>query len=43
MVRLVVEDGGPGVPAEALGSLFERFRRETPAVRGLATRARASG
>jgi two-component system sensor histidine kinase KdpD len=27
MVRLVVEDGGPGVPAEALGSLFERFRR----------------
>jgi two-component system sensor histidine kinase KdpD len=27
MVRLTVEDGGPGVPAEALGSLFERFRR----------------
>jgi two-component system, OmpR family, sensor histidine kinase KdpD len=27
MVRLVVEDGGPGVPAEALGTLFERFRR----------------
>ncbi len=27
MVRLVVEDGGPGVPTEALGSLFERFRR----------------
>jgi len=27
MVLLVVEDGGPGVPAEALGSLFERFRR----------------
>jgi two-component system sensor histidine kinase KdpD len=27
MVRLVVEDGGPGVPADALGSLFERFRR----------------
>ena len=27
MVRLTVEDGGPGVPAEALGTLFERFRR----------------
>jgi two-component system, OmpR family, sensor histidine kinase KdpD len=27
MVRLVVEDGGPGVPTEAIGSLFERFRR----------------
>jgi two-component system, OmpR family, sensor histidine kinase KdpD len=27
MVRLIVEDGGPGVPREALGSLFERFRR----------------
>lgn len=27
VVRLVVEDGGPGVPTEALGSLFERFRR----------------
>jgi two-component system, OmpR family, sensor histidine kinase KdpD len=27
MVRLVVEDGGPGVPSEAIGSLFERFRR----------------
>ena len=27
MVRLVVEDGGPGVPGDALGSLFERFRR----------------
>ena len=27
MVRLIVEDGGPGVPTEALGSLFDRFRR----------------
>lgn len=27
MVRLIVEDGGPGVPADALGSLFDRFRR----------------
>jgi two-component system sensor histidine kinase KdpD len=39
MIRLVVEDGGPGVPAEALGSLFERFRRgpttSTGARRGL--------
>jgi two-component system sensor histidine kinase KdpD len=26
-VRLVVEDGGPGVPDEALATLFERFRR----------------
>jgi two-component system sensor histidine kinase KdpD len=27
MVRLIVEDGGPGVPAEVVGSLFDRFRR----------------
>jgi two-component system, OmpR family, sensor histidine kinase KdpD len=27
MVRLVVEDGGPGVPVDVIGSLFERFRR----------------
>lgn len=27
MVRLVVEDGGPGVPVEVIGSLFDRFRR----------------
>jgi two-component system sensor histidine kinase KdpD len=27
MVRLVVEDGGPGVPTHAIDSLFERFRR----------------
>jgi two-component system, OmpR family, sensor histidine kinase KdpD len=27
MVRLVVEDGGPGVPQDVVGSLFERFRR----------------
>jgi two-component system sensor histidine kinase KdpD len=26
-VELVVEDGGPGVPAEALGHVFERFYR----------------
>ena len=36
MVRLIVEDGGPGVPTEALGSLFDRFRRgptTTPSAR----------
>ena len=36
MVRLIVEDGGPGVPADALGSLFDRFRRgptTTPSAR----------
>jgi two-component system sensor histidine kinase KdpD len=27
MVRLVVEDGGPGVPTLAIDSLFDRFRR----------------
>jgi two-component system sensor histidine kinase KdpD len=27
MVRLVVEDGGPGVPVDKIGSLFDRFRR----------------
>ena len=26
-VQLVVEDGGPGVPADAIGFLFDRFRR----------------
>lgn len=26
-VRLVIEDGGPGVPTDMLPSLFERFRR----------------
>lgn len=35
MVRLVVEDGGPGVPMDAIGSLFDRFRRGP-------TRSRAS-
>ena len=34
MVRLIVEDGGPGVPAEALGSLFDRFRRGPITTRG---------
>ena len=27
MVRLVVEDAGPGVPPDSIGALFERFRR----------------
>jgi two-component system sensor histidine kinase KdpD len=27
MVRLTVEDGGPGVPPEALAGLFEKFSR----------------
>ena len=27
MVRLVVEDGGPGVPTDSIGVVFERFRR----------------
>jgi two-component system sensor histidine kinase KdpD len=33
-VRLVVEDGGPGVPDEAMGRIFEKFYRAAPAVGG---------
>jgi two-component system sensor histidine kinase KdpD len=33
-VRLVVEDGGPGVAPEILATLFERFRRVPPRVEG---------
>ena len=29
-VRLVVEDGGPGVPDAALGRIFEKFYRACP-------------
>jgi two-component system sensor histidine kinase KdpD len=31
-VALTVEDGGPGVPDESLGTIFERFSRLDPAV-----------
>jgi two-component system sensor histidine kinase KdpD len=42
-VRLVVEDGGPGVPDEAVDRLFEKFYRVVPQMpRGSATR-RGSG
>jgi K+-sensing histidine kinase KdpD len=30
LVRLTIEDGGPGVPAEALPRLFEKFFRANP-------------
>ncbi len=33
-VRLVVADGGPGVPDEALGRIFEKFYRGGPAAGG---------
>ena len=36
MVRLVVEDGGPGVPEDELGTLFERFRRGPDSGAGIA-------
>ena len=34
MVRLTVEDGGPGVPDEALSRLFDKFFRVRDAARG---------
>jgi two-component system sensor histidine kinase KdpD len=33
-VAIVVEDGGPGVPSQALPGLFERFRPGTPTIEG---------
>lgn len=33
-VAIVVEDGGPGVPAQALARIFDRFRPGTPTVKG---------
>ena len=41
-VRLRVEDGGPGVPSEALGHLFEKFYR-VPARRGPARQGTGLG
>lgn len=33
-VRLTIEDAGPGVPAEAMGRLFDRFSRVAPSGEG---------
>ncbi len=35
MIRLTVEDGGPGVPPAALAGLFEKFSRVPPIRRGI--------
>jgi signal transduction histidine kinase len=40
-VRLTVEDGGPGVPDEALPKLFDKFYRVAPAPGANAVRASA--
>ena len=34
-VRLVIEDGGPGVPEASLGRIFEKFFRGAPTVAGM--------
>jgi two-component system sensor histidine kinase ChvG len=35
MIRIAVEDEGPGIPPDNLESVFERFYTERPAVQGL--------